>query len=129
MRGTPPGWGGKQRQFGDAEAPLIRLATPRNLRGVVASKHTPRSRERAPMTDSELEAVSRRVAELIRGELTPPEWLTPDQAAAYCGLTTRGLEDMRTRKTGPVAHKVSGRIVRYRRADLDAWMESGREAR
>ncbi|RAZ84064.1 DNA-binding protein [Cereibacter johrii] len=56
----------------------------------------------------------------MKDELVAPEWLTPDQAASYCGLTTRGLEDLRYRRAGPVASKVGGRIVRYRRADLDA---------
>ncbi len=63
----------------------------------------------------------------VRDELVTPEWLTPDQAASYCGLTARGLEELRYRRRGPVFHKVSGRIVRYRREDLDAWLEAGRQ--
>jgi hypothetical protein len=42
-------------------------------------------------------------------------------------LTARGLEDLRYRRKGPVSHKVGGRIVRYRRADLDAWLSAGRQ--
>lgn len=50
------------------------------------------------------------------------------QAGAYCGMTARSLEDLRYRKAGPAFSKVGGRIVRYRRADLDAWLLAGREA-
>lgn len=64
----------------------------------------------------------------VRDELVTPEWLTPDQAASYCGLTARGLEELRYRKRGPAYHKVGGRIVRYRRVDLDSWLEAGRQA-
>ena len=75
-----------------------------------------------------LEEIVRVVVARVRDELVMPEWLTPDQAATYCGMTARGLEDLRYRKLGPIASKVGGRIVRYRRADLDAWLEAGREA-
>ena len=76
----------------------------------------------------DIDDIVRRVVARVKDELVTPEWLTPDQAATYCGLTARGLEDLRYRKAGPVASKVGGRIVRYRRADLDAWLEAGREA-
>lgn len=51
-------------------------------------------------------------------------WLTPEEAAAYLCLKRRGLEDMRTRGTGPKFHKVNDRVVRYHLADLDAWLLS-----
>jgi hypothetical protein len=76
----------------------------------------------------DIDDIVRRVVARVKDELVAPEWLTPDQAATYCGLTARGLEDLRYRKAGPVASKVGGRIVRYRRADLDAWLVAGREA-
>ena len=76
---------------------------------------------------SDIDEIVRLVVARVRDELVTPEWLTPDQAAHYCGLTTRGLEDLRYRRVGPVASKVGGRIVRYRRADLDAWLEAGRQ--
>lgn len=75
-----------------------------------------------------LDEIVRVVVARVRDELVMPEWLTPDQAATYCGMTARGLEDLRYRKLGPIASKVGGRIVRYRRSDLDAWLEAGREA-
>lgn len=76
----------------------------------------------------DIDDIVRRVVARMKDELVTPEWLTPDQAATYCGLTARGLEDLRYRRAGPVASKVGGRIVRYRRADLDAWLVAGREA-
>ncbi|WP_035026683.1 helix-turn-helix transcriptional regulator [Gemmobacter nectariphilus] len=75
----------------------------------------------------DIDEIVRLVVARVRDELVTPEWLTPDQAASYCGLTARGLEDLRYRRVGPVASKVGGRIVRYRRADLDSWLEAGRQ--
>ncbi|TKZ21359.1 helix-turn-helix domain-containing protein [Shimia litoralis] len=75
-----------------------------------------------------LDEIVQLVVARVRDELVEPEWLTPDQAASYCGLTARGLEDLRYRRKGPVSHKVGGRIVRYHRKDLDAWMMAGRQA-
>lgn len=74
-----------------------------------------------------IDEIVRLVVARVRDELVTPEWLTPDQAASYCGMTARGLEEQRYRRRGPTFHKVSGRIVRYRRADLDAWLEAGRQ--
>lgn len=72
--------------------------------------------------------ISERMAADIRaGRWTPPaEWLTPEQAAAYLGgnLTPAGLETMRKEKRGPRYSRPSHKIVRYRRADLDAWLEA-----
>ena len=41
--------------------------------------------------------------------------------AAYLGVPHRTLEDWRYRSVGPRYLKV-GRVVRYRRADVDAWL-------
>ena len=93
--------------------------------------HQPTARKRSGMVTTmnpDIDDIVRRVVARVKDELVTPEWLTPDQAAVYCGLTARGLEDLRYRKAGPVASKVGGRIVRYRRADLDAWLVAGREA-
>lgn len=45
-------------------------------------------------------------------------------AAAYLGLELRTLEDWRSKLTGPRFVRVSTRAVRYRRSDLDAWLDS-----
>lgn len=55
-----------------------------------------------------------------------PEYLTTKQAAAYLNFSAQHLEIMRHRGTGPHYIKMPQR-VRYRRADLDAWMERYRE--
>jgi len=52
------------------------------------------------------------------------DWLTPEEAANYLRLSKRGLEDMRARGDGPRYAKVNGRVVRYRRTDLNAWLLS-----
>jgi predicted DNA-binding transcriptional regulator AlpA len=71
----------------------------------------------------------RAIAEHIAQHLTrfprhASPWLTPEEAAAYLCLKRRGLEDMRTRGTGPKFHKVNDRVVRYHVRDLDAWLLS-----
>lgn len=49
---------------------------------------------------------------------------TPD-AAVYLGLSPKTLEKHRCYGTGPVYHKLGGRIV-YAVDDLDAWAKIGR---
>lgn len=46
------------------------------------------------------------------------------EAAAYVGHSVRALRNWRIRGGGPRFVKISGRSVRYRRIDLDAWVES-----
>ncbi len=53
-----------------------------------------------------------------------PEYLTAAQAAEMTGFTERALEAMRSRRGGPRFLKV-GASVRYRAADVRAWMERG----
>jgi excisionase family DNA binding protein len=59
--------------------------------------------------------------------MVQPEWLAPKQAAVYIGVSPKTLENWRSHKRrvtdGPPFSRVSGRLVRYRRSDLDAWME------
>jgi len=61
-----------------------------------------------------------------RESLPPPEYLDTHSAAAYLGLTRKQLEHWRCRGGGPPFLKVSRRIVRYSRADLDTWMAEHR---
>jgi excisionase family DNA binding protein len=56
-----------------------------------------------------------------------PEYLSPPQAAAYLSLSPRILERWRAQGVDLPFMRL-GRRVRYRRADLDAWMESKRVA-
>jgi len=50
-------------------------------------------------------------------------FLDSDQAAQYIGLKRTTLEAWRCRGGGPKFAKL-GRAVRYRKADLDDWIES-----
>jgi len=51
------------------------------------------------------------------------DMLTTEQAARYLGLAPATLNKWRVYGTGPRFHKL-GRAVRYRRADLDAYLAS-----
>lgn len=57
-----------------------------------------------------------------------PEVLwTTEQAAAYLQVDPRLLAGWRSRRTGPPAVRVGPRLLRYRKADLDAWIEEWTE--
>ena len=55
--------------------------------------------------------------------LTAAPLLTPGDLAAELGLPVRTLEMWRYRGTGPRFVKI-GRHVRYRRPDVDRWLNS-----
>lgn len=70
----------------------------------------------------------RLIERLRQGELpVAPEYLTAFQVAQLTGFTPKGLENMRAKRIGPPYLKV-GNSVRYRAADVRAWMEAGGEA-
>lgn len=46
------------------------------------------------------------------------------EAAEFLGYTIRALQNWRVRGGGPAFVKVSSRSIRYRRCDLNAWIES-----
>lgn len=70
----------------------------------------------------------RLVERLRRGELpVAPEYLTAFQVAQLAGFTPKGLETMRAKRLGPPYMKV-GNSVRYRAADVRAWMDAGGDA-
>lgn len=78
--------------------------------------------------------VVREIASRVAAELSvnPPQsspWLTPKDAATYLRMSLRGLEDMRARGEGPKFSKVNARLVRYHRANLDAWLQTNGGAR
>ncbi len=47
----------------------------------------------------------------------------PRMAASYVGLAVATLADLRCKGGGPVFMK-AGRLIRYRKSSLDAWLES-----
>jgi predicted DNA-binding transcriptional regulator AlpA len=69
------------------------------------------------------------VAEKIAARLPQPTpqppieaaWLDTRAAAAYLGMRPKTLAEWRERGEGPKFNRVGNRLVRYRRADLDAF--------
>lgn len=49
--------------------------------------------------------------------------LTPNQVARQLGVTRTTLESWRLRGGGPKFVRVSKRCIRYRRQDIQAWIE------
>lgn len=71
------------------------------------------------------EVVARVAEKAAAGQLLPmPEYLTSPQAAAFLGMTSNGLETMRKEGRGPRYVRASGKLVRYRVADLRAFMDA-----
>ena len=50
--------------------------------------------------------------------------LTPVQAAKYMGISEAVLRLWRSQGKGPRHFKAGEKLIRYRRADLDAWIEA-----
>lgn len=72
------------------------------------------------MTPAELETLADLLAERIK---PPRDVMDTAQAAAYLGLSRQFLEIARC-KGGSPAFVKWGRVVRYRKAALDAWLAS-----
>ena len=47
-----------------------------------------------------------------------------DDAAEYIGIAPPTLAKMRMRGDGPKYSKISNRLIIYRKADMDEWLES-----
>tara|TARA_R100000808_G_scaffold17177_2_gene38155 strand:- start:177 stop:389 length:213 start_codon:yes stop_codon:yes gene_type:complete len=54
----------------------------------------------------------------------PQNMMASRDAASYLGVTHNTLKTWRRTGEGPVFYRYSSRCIRYRRADLDAWIES-----
>lgn len=50
--------------------------------------------------------------------------LIPRQAAKYIGISEAALRLWRSEGKGPRHFKAGEKLIRYRRADLDSWIES-----
>lgn len=57
------------------------------------------------------------LASLLRSDL-----LNTEQAAAYLGVTPRTLEVWRCTKRHAIPYIKVGRLVKYRKAELDHWL-------
>jgi predicted DNA-binding transcriptional regulator AlpA len=53
-----------------------------------------------------------------------PQSLTPIQTAKYLGISAAVLRLWRAERKGPRYFKAGEKLIRYRRADLDAWIEA-----
>ncbi len=60
--------------------------------------------------------------------LTPGDLLDEREAAAILRTSVQTLRNWRWRGEGPHFRKIGARMVRYRRADLEAFIEGGRAA-
>lgn len=50
-------------------------------------------------------------------------WMTPRETAAYIGVSVETVRGWMRKRTGPAFTRVGYRTVRYRRSDVDGWME------
>ena len=50
--------------------------------------------------------------------------LTPREAAKYLGISEAALRLWRSQGKGPRHFRAGEKLIRYRRADLDTWIES-----
>ena len=90
-----------------------------------------------------VEAVAREVAALLspvletrgvcprcrgakeRKEMTHGEvWIDEKAVSLRTGLSVQTLRNLRCKREGPVYYKVNGRSVRYKEADVKAWVEA-----
>jgi predicted DNA-binding transcriptional regulator AlpA len=57
-----------------------------------------------------------------RESLDKDRLLTPQQLANMLNLPIASIYDMRYRGTGPRAIKISGKALRFRLSDVEAWL-------
>lgn len=64
--------------------------------------------------------------EAVRSQPLPewPEWMSPEVAARYLDSSINTLNDWRSKGKGPAFKRVGQRMIRYRKTDLDAFMEA-----
>lgn len=94
----------------------------------------PRSRANHPGTDDRNQIdrgppVPRQKTAMPDGTQTTftSPWMTTDQAANYLRVSGGTLRNWRSQGSGPTYRNV-GRVVRYHREDLDAFMTDGANA-
>lgn len=61
---------------------------------------------------------------LTRPDGTPDELLTIEQAMELLTISRSGLSNWRRQRQGPRWYRLSHREIRYRRSDLEAWIEA-----
>lgn len=63
------------------------------------------------------------LAQILKHQSTDP-LLPPLEAGAYIGVTENTLSVWRCTKRYAIPYIKVGRLVKYRKSDLDAWLES-----
>lgn len=58
-----------------------------------------------------------------RGFVVVTDLLTTEEAADVLGVSPRTMEGWRVKDQGPKFLRIGGRLVRYRREDLAAWLK------
>lgn len=81
-----------------------------------------------PIPAELVDAIAHRVADelaerMALGDATASPWLTLEEAAAYLRMP----KDTLYKRTAEIPHTKQGGRIRFRREELDAWMEEGRE--
>ena len=57
------------------------------------------------------------------------ELLTPEQAGQLLSMSSHYMAQMRYLGNGPVYIKISAKTIRYRRADLESWIDAHTQTR
>lgn len=76
------------------------------------------------LADRLVHVVVEQVTEQLAMKPIPSHWLTFDQACAYLGFSRDTLYKLTAARAIPVRKKQSGQGLRFRRDELDAWMET-----
>ena len=63
---------------------------------------------------------------MVQTQHNPDQLLTEAEAAALVGFTPRALQSWRAAKRGPAYVCISARAIRYRTADILAWIAAHR---
>jgi hypothetical protein len=74
-----------------------------------------------------IEQVRKAVADAVGAAASP--WMDTPGAAAYLGCQPATLKTWRARGEGPRFRVMSGKLVRYHRDDLDAFVIGGSDAK
>lgn len=60
-------------------------------------------------------------------EVANDNWINIDEAAEYLGVKPGTIRDWIRKDKGVPAHKV-GKLWKFKRSELDAWIQSGKSA-
>lgn len=73
-----------------------------------------------------LERNLKEISMTVQSRVLPewPEWQSEETAARYIDTSPNTLNAWRTRGKGPAFKRIGQRLVRYRKQDLDDWLEA-----